>query len=366
MGCRSKSRMKWERTRLPATCLPSAIASPNLLAHVMCRRFADGVPYYRQEKQLARLGLEISRATMCNWTSHLGNSVAPLWEMLLEEAKTRKWLGVDETTFQVLRESGRDNRAMSYVWVIRAGPPGNPIILYKYAPSRAGAIAADLLRGYRGIVQTDGYSGYSFLSGWEGVRHAGCWDHARRHFAEAVRVRGKYRKTSKLTYADQALRKIGKIYSVEREADKKCLTPEARRNLRQTVVKPHLEEFHKWLVDLYAMTPPKGLLGKAISYTLKQWPKLLVYLDCGELKPANILVENAIRPFVIGRKNFLFSGHPDGAQAGMYRYTLVETAKANGWEPFAYLHYLFEQLPKANTIEEQRRLLPTNPPVVGE
>ena len=346
----------------PARLIPKSIAGESLLAHVMTGKFADALPFYRQNKQLARLGIDISRSTMCNWTKKIGDWLGPLWNMLLEEAKLRGYIQIDETTFQVMKEKGRDNRSKSYVWVIRAGPPGKPIILFKYDPSRSGTVAADLLAGYRGIVQTDGYKGYSFLEDWDGVAHAGCWDHVRRKFADAVKVGGKYRKSKKLTYADKALAKIRKLYQIEKRATHEGLDIEARYELRQSETKPHLEKFHKWLQELQPKALETSLLGKAISYTLKQWPKLLVFLDHGYLPVSNQGVENAIRPLVIGRKNFLFSGHPTGAQASMRIYSIVETAKAAGWDPFAYLNFLFHELPKAESAEHLQLLLPTNPP----
>ena len=157
-----------------------------------------------------------------------------------------------------------------------------------------------------------------------------------------------------------ALATIQKLYTIERGARERELTPEQRRAERQAKARPVLEEFRRWLDDKALKTPPKSLLGKAVAYTLGQWPRLIVYLDEGHLTPDNNLVENAIRPFCVGRKNWLFSATPKGASASAALYSLIETAKANGLEPYAYLRHVFAELPRATTVEHVEALLAWN------
>jgi transposase len=192
--------------------------------------------------------------------------------------------------------------------------------------------------------------------------HLGCWAHSRRKFVKVVKVRKKHRskRVNPKSLADEALDYIGKLYQVEKEAQRRELDFVQIYQLRQEKAKPLLEQFKDWLQAKQPLTPPKGLLGQAISYTLTNWQKLVIYLEDGRLRPDNNLVENAIRPFVVGRKNWLFAGSPDGAKASATFFTLIETAKANGLEPYAYLRHVFEKLPLAQTKQDLEDLLPYN------
>lgn len=349
----------------PPRMLPGSMAAPGLLAFAMTAKFVDGLPFYRLEQQTKRHGFTLSRATLSNWARSLGTKLKPLWDRLLTEAKNRPWLQVDETTVQVLGEPGRANTSRSYMWVIRAGPVEKPIILYRYDPSRGSSVAATLLDGYQGIVQTDGYKGYDFLASKEGVRHAGDWDHVRRRFVEAIQAKPKGKKGRKPGHAERIVKTIRSLYRIETEAREEGLDAECTRALRQEHAKPLILELERQLRDLKPKAPEQSLLGKAIVYALGQWPKLTVYLDNGLLPMSTAYVENAIRPFVIGRKAWLFSGSPRGAHASAVLFSLVETAKASGWEPYAYLDWLFRRFPAAETEEDIEALLPTNPPVAS-
>jgi transposase len=246
------------------------------------------------------------------------------------------------------------------MWVFYGGAHGQPAIEYQYHPTRAGRVAADYLAGYEGYVQTDGFSGYDFLDAQPGVVHAGCWAHARRKFVDVTKaVGGMPRSAARKTgSADVAVGFIRKLYAIETQAKAQGLTPEQLRNERQEKAQPILDQFKQWLDHKAQQVPPTSLLGKAVSYTLGQWKRLTVYVEDGLLTPDNNLAENAIRPFVVGRKNWLFSGTPQGAWASATIYSLIETAKANGLEPYRYLRYLFETLPQASTADEHRALLP--------
>jgi transposase len=346
---------------VPPQMLPKCLAGPGLLAEVLINKFADGLPFYRQEKRFARAGLDISRTSMANWSMKVADRCAELIEILQDEAIQSNYIQIDETTFQVMNEEGRKNQTKSYMWVIRGAPPGPRIVLYQYHPTRHAAFVQDLLKDYEGFVQTDGYKGYDFLDFDPKIVHLGCWAHARRKFTDVAKSAKprKGKKTRRKAYAEIALDFIGQLYGLEREADNQGLDVEARLLKRQQEGKPILAAFKDWLDELAPKAMTGSLLGKAIAYTLGQWPRLLPYLDTGFCAPDNNGVENTIRPFVLGRKNWILSGSPKGAKASATMYTLIETAKANGWDPFAYLRFLFNHLPLATTREEKRLLLPT-------
>jgi transposase len=339
---------------MPEQMIPKSIASAGLLAQVLTAKFVDAIPFYRQEKQLERIGVEIPRATMCGWAIKVAERSAPLIELLKDEILGGPLINADETPVQVMNEPGRSNNLKSYMWVFRGGRIDSPGLLYQYHSSRSAEVAASFLRDFKGYIQTDGYQGYDFLDELEGVIHLGCWAHARRKFMEVTKAAGK----GKTGSADVALTYIGKLYTLEKNVRLNKLSPKEIYRERQQKSKPILEEFRDWLFERTNKTPPKGLLGKAINYTLKQWDRLVRYIEDGRLRMDNNLAENAIRPFVVGRKNWLFSGHPVGAAASATLYTLIETAKANGLEPYRYLRFLFEKLPKAKSREDYKALLP--------
>jgi transposase len=341
----------------PKQIIDKGIATAGLLAHILTAKFCDALPFYRQERQFSRLGVDLPRATMCNWAMKAAHACEPLLTMLQDQIRSGPLINVDETTVQVLAEPGRAPTTKSYMWIFRGGPPGNPALMYHYAPSRSGDVAASILKGYKGVVQTDGYAGYDFLESLPNITHIGCWAHARRKFMEADKGSGKGNKTGSV---DMALNFIQKLYSIEREGKKKGYAPEQMRIIRQEKSKPILDDFYRWLSKKSLQVVPKSLLGGAVNYTLKQWPRLIGYLDHGEAAPDNNAAENAIRPFVIGRKNWLFAGTPSGATASASLYSLIETAKANGLEPYKYFRYLFEKLPFAISEDDYKKLLPQN------
>lgn len=341
----------------PKQIIPKSIATAGLLAYILIAKFCDALPFYRQESQFARIGAEISRANMCNWAMKVAIACQPLLSVLHQEIRSGPMINIDETTVQVLQEPDRAASTKSYMWVCRGGTPDRPGLVYHYASSRSAEVAKVLLEGYSGVVQTDGYAGYGFLDHIAGVRHAGCLAHARRKFTDAQKARGK---KSKPGSVDVALAYIRKIYAVESEAKKMQLSGDQLLCLRQEKAKAIFDDFFKWLSKKSLQVVPKSLLGKAINYTLNQWNHLLVYLDHPDVTPDNNMAENAIRPFVIGRKNWLFAGTPDGAKASADIYSLIETAKANNLEPYKYLRYLLEKIPFVECEEDLKLLLPMN------
>lgn len=344
---------------VPATLIPKGIATDGLLAYIATAKFCDALPLYRQQKQFARIGVELSRSTMADWMIAVARACEPLMQALQRKLRSGPTLQIDETSIQVLGEPGRAATTKSYMWVARGGPPGEPVLIYRYAPSRGAPVAAEVLGDYRGFVQTDGYEVYDTACTREGITHVGCWAHARRGFSDAKKAAAK---SSQETGApQQALTFIAKLYRVEserashRDADEFAAT-------RRAIVEPLLERFHTWLLSKSEQVLPGSALGQAVSYTLAQWPKLIRYLESPQLTPDTNACERAIRPFVIGRKNWLFSGSPRGAAASATLYSLIETAKANALEPYWYLRDLFEKLPAARTTADYLALLPTPPP----
>jgi transposase len=278
-----------------------------------------------------------------------------LLQLLHREIRSGPLINIDETTVQVLDEPGRSPTTKSYMWICRGGIPERPGLLYHYDPTRSAKVAKDLLDGYGGIVQSDGYTGYDWLDEKTDIIHAGCWAHARRKFTDARKGQGKKKKAGSV---DVALSYIRRIYEIEYEAVQKELSAAEHVALRREKTVKVLEEFYKWLVKKSAQLTPKSLLGEAVSYTLNQWQKLKKFIDYSVMTPDNNIAENAIRPFVVGRKNWLFAGTVEGARASAAIYSLIETAKANKLEPYKYLRFLFENLPFAEAEEDFKRLLP--------
>ena len=346
----------------PVQLIPKSNSTAGLLAHIAVSKFADAVPLYRQQKIFDRLGIDLSRAVMAKWMVQAAHSCAGLIDLLREEIRSGPLIGIDESPLQVLNEAGRHNTSKSYMWVYRGGQLDHPILLYQYYRTRSGRVALEFLNDYHGYIQSDDFSGYDHLDQNPNIVHLGCWSHSRRKFIKVVKVRKKHRskRENPKSLADEALDYIGKLYQVEKEAQRRELDFVQIYQLRQEKAKPLLDEFKEWLETKQPLTPPKSLLGQAISYTLANWEKLIVYLEDGRLRPDNNLVENAIRPFVVGRKNWLFAGSPDGAKASATFFTLIETAKANGLEPYAYLRYIFGKLPLAQTDQDLKDLLPQN------
>jgi len=339
--------------RMPDQIIPKSIATPGLLAHILTAKFADALPFYRQEKQFSRIGIELCRSTMCNWGMKVADACSLIISMMKDDILANAMIGIDETPLQVLKSP---RKSKSYMWVFRGGPPGKPIVLFEYHPTRSGDAASQFLKNYQGIVQTDGYAGYDFLDAKKDILHVGCWVHARRKFKEVTKVVGNKKGTS--GNAGTALKYISKLYKIERDARQQGWSAEQLYSQRQSLAVPILDEFKKWLDARVEKIPPKSLLGKAVNYTLGQWNRLIQYTNNGIIRPDNNLVENAIRPFVVGRKNWLFSGTPHGAHASAAVYSLIETAKACGLEPYRYLKYLFTNLPEAMSVDDFQSLLP--------
>ena len=339
---------------LPQQPLPKSNASPSLLAMLLTTKYVDGLPLARFEKVLARHNVVVPRQTLARWAIGSSCALQPLHNLIRDVLFDAPFIHMDETMVQVLKEKGKSPTSQSYMWVQTGGPPGSRVVIYDYDPSRCGEVPARLLLGYQGYVMTDGYEGYNKLAKSDGIEHLVCWAHVRRKFVDAVKVQPK----GAHGHADQAVAIIGKLYGIEREH--KDSTDEVRYAVRQEKSNPALDELHDWMEKMLPMVPPKSALGSALSYMRNYWGKLVRYTERGDLPIDNNRCENAIRPFVVGRKAWLFSDTPAGANASAIIYSLVETAKANGVEPYTWLRHVLEHLPAARTADEMDKLLPWN------
>jgi transposase len=342
---------------MPPQPLPKSNASPGLLAMLLATKYVDGLPLARFEKVLARHDVTVPRQTLARWVIGAGAALQPLHNLMRDTLFDAPFLHMDETVVQVLKEKGKSPTSQSYMWVQTGGPPGKQAVIYDYDPSRSGEVPARLLlgyQGYQGYLMTDGYEGYNKLAKTEGIEHLVCWAHVRRKFVEAVKVQPK----GTHSHADQAVAMIGKLYGLEREH--KDSMDQVRYAARQEQGIPVLNELHGWMEKLLPMVPPKSALGTALSYMRNYWTKLVRYTEQGYLPIDNNRCENAIRPFVVGRKAWLFSDTPAGANASAIIYSLVETAKANGVEPYTWLRHVLEHLPAARSVDEMDKLLPWN------
>lgn len=342
---------------LPPQPIPKSVASPGFLAHVAVAKYQDALPLYRQEAILERIGVDLPRATLAYWMIRMGDAIQPLINLLRDRLLAHDLIQIDETTVQVLKEPGKPATSKSYLWAQKGGPPDSPVILFDYDPSRSQQVPLRLLEGFRGYLQTDGYEGYAAVCAMPGIVRVGCFAHARRKFDEAVKAQGKGGK-AKAGKATKGLAYIQKLYRIETLI--KHDSPEARLQVRQQQAKPLLAEIRTWLDQSLATTPPSSAVGKALQYLHNQWDKLIRYCDDGRLNIDNNGIERAIRPFVTGRKNWLFSDTVKGAKASANLYSLIETAKANGLEPYRYLRHVFTQLPAAQSLEDFEALLPEN------
>ena len=342
--------------RMPplASLIPGSIATSGLIAHILTSKFCDALPFYRQEKIFERLGVELSRSNMCKWALRASEACDGLLKLMEAKVISGNVIGIDETTLKVLNEKGSENRQKSFMWLLRGGPPVEPVLLYRHRQDRRSHFLKDILKDYSGAIVTDGYAAYDEIGTSNGIIHAGCWAHARRKFVELSKA------SANPATASFALERIGKLYHIENELREGNFDAASVLKVRRTESHPIISELKKWLDENVELAPPKSLLGKAINYSLNQWNKLTSFLEDGAIPIDNNFTENGIRPYVIGRKNWLFAGNPAGADASATLYSLIETAKANGLEPYWYLRFIFELLPYLENDEGLESLLPWN------
>lgn len=322
--------------------LPGSFASPESIAHLMVQKFVMYSPLYRQEQEWGRQGLKLSRQVMSHWLLRAAEDwLAPIYQELHKELVRREVLHGDETTLQVLKEPGKSAQSKSYMWLYRTGGDAeHPIVLYDYRPDRKAKNAEEFLEGFSGYLHTDGYQGYHKLR--PDIRVVGCWAHARRKFDEAVKSLPQKEQAGCAALEGQAF--CTKLFSIEK--DIQGLPFEEKRKQRQNRTKPVLDALFSWAEEKRKVTPPKSALGKALHYLKEQWPYLVRYLEDGRLEISNNRAERSIKPFVMGRKNWLFANTPAGAQASAVIYSLIETAKETGLDPYKYLLWVLREAPK--------------------
>lgn len=338
--------------KMPAPMYPGSLASPSAMAYLMSQKYCEGLPLYRQEKQLERMGISLSRQTMANWMMYGANTwLIHLYHHLHKKLLQEDIAHADETSLQVLNEPGRAATSKSFMWMYRTGRAVAPIVLYDYQTTRASKHPKAFLQGFSGYLHVDGYAGYHDLPRVELV---GCWAHARRKFDEALKsLPANLQNTEQPCAAKIGLQFCNRLFAIDKKMNKldDC-TPERRYEERLKQSKPVLDDFFVWLKTEKARVAPKKKLGEAITYCLNQWQKLVVFLKDGRLELDNNRGERSIKPFVMGRKAWLFSASPKGAKASAIIYSIVETAKENQLDPLKYLTYIFEQLPLIDLTDE--------------
>ena len=355
--CKKEGRFGLKKAEVPPSLLPHSLATPALAAQVLTQKYEMGVPFHRQEKAWKELSFPLTRTTMANWTMALSKYyLAPLMDHMRQRLLGEAVLHADETTVQVHREKGRKNNADSYMWVYCTSPlaAGPAIRVFEYRPGRRGEYAKEFLKGFHGTLVHDQYKGYNKV---ECVTHAGCWAHLRRKFVEAMVGQA----ASPESTAGQAVLRLKEIFAIESSLQE--LTAEERREKRLDQEKLLVEAFFSWLEKLKSTIVPKSKLGEAVIYALEGKKSYLTYLEDGNVSMTNAAAENAIRPFAVGRQNWLFSDSPKGASASAAFYSMIETCKANGISASKYLTYIFTKMPKEaslNSLETLESYMPWN------
>ena len=334
---------------LPVFPIEKGIAGPGLLAQIMIDKFVDHLPIYRQIERFKREKIKISSSTINGWQESVCNLLEPLYDTLKHRVLSQGYLQVDETPIQVLDKSVKGNVFRGYHWVYYSPLEKNVLFDYREGRSRAGP--SELLRNFKGYLQTDGYVVYDFFSRQKDITMLNCMAHARRGFEKAL----EYDKSR----AEYAMGMFQKLYEVERVAREQNMSAEQRHALRLEKSLPVLNELGKWIAETFKEVLPKSALGKALAYCIPRWDFLMNYLHDGSLEIDNNFAENAIRPIALGRKNYLFAGSSRGAERAAMFYSFFGTCKKNDVNPFEWLKKVLEIIPqhKANKLHE---LLPNN------
>lgn len=337
---------------MPQLFLPKHVASPSLVAHTLINKFQNHLPLYRQEQMWKRLSVDIPRNTMSNWIIKAYEICQPLKEAFVRELLSTGYMQVDETPVQVLQEPGRKNTTKSYIWVYRSMGPDKLLTFYDYQPTRQGQWPELMLSDFEGYLQTDGYKGYDWAKKKENIIQLGCMAHARRPFAELVKLA---KKTGK---SHQAIAYIKKLYAIERQARESNLNHEERHQLRIEKAAPILEGFFAWVEKSLRTAVPQSKLANGLNYINDRTQVLSNYLLDGKLEIDNNGVENKIRPLALGRKNWMFSVSPKGADASSFFFSLINSATVNGLNAFDYLVHIFNNIRQSNSGDDLVALLP--------
>lgn len=339
----------YETTAPPVpSIIPKGIATAELLASVVVEKYGYGMPLYRQEYKFNQMGVDLTRQTMARWVVKSAEECMPVWNILSERLLESFYVSCDETHTQVLKEKGKTAESKSWMWV-RSTPHGkNKIVIFDYDPHRSSDVAKRLLEEFTGYLQVDGFGSYNILE--QQVIRIGCNMHGRRYFEKAKTIGAK----NGQSFAEVALSFYKKLYDHEEKT--RSLPPDERHRLREDIHKPIWDEFKLWVEGNKDKVPPKSKIGEAFSYFLSDYEYLIGYLKDGRLEMDNGFAERAIRKFAIGRNNWMFADTEAGAHASAMFYSLLCTAKVNDVNIFEAIKYLFNEIPKAKTIEDYERL----------
>jgi hypothetical protein len=295
------------------------------------------------ERIFQRNGIDISRTNMANWAIKVAGKCQGLIDLMREKSREGPLINIDETSLQVLKEPNRPPERKSQMWVTVSTKKDEKIVLYNYSQTRKSEVALSLLEGFKGVLQSDDYVGYDQVVREKGLYHVGCLAHVRRKFYDAAKI------TKSGGLANKAIKIIAKIYRVEKrlrkELEESVITEDEFVQLRRRETIPYWKSLNRWLKETIVAVPPQSTLGKALSHAMHEYPKLVRYLKYSYITPDNNVAERAIRPYVIGRKNWIFADTPRGAHASATLYSLIETAKANHMNPQEYLYRVFEKIP---------------------
>ena len=319
---------------LPDELSDKSIAGASVMAQVVADKYADHLPLYRQQQRFSRHGISIASSTLGSWVATAGDYLGILYEHQLAHTKSQGYLQVDETPVPVLESEKKGKTHQGYYWVYYS--PLTRCVLFDYQRGRGRAGPAGMLEGFSGYLQTDGYSVYESFGDRPEIIHLGCWAHARRYFERALE--------SDRQRAGYAMGKIQVLYAIERSAREDKLPAVQRKALRAEQSVGILDELGEWISATGPQTEPTSALGKALYYTARHWDKLNVYVNDGSLEIDNNLVENQIRPTVLGRKNFLFAGSHKAAQRAAMFYTMMGNCKLHGVDPVHWLEYVIRNI----------------------
>ncbi len=340
--------------KAPRRFIPGSIATPSLVAHIITNKFSDALPFYRQTRIFNRIGVDISRQNMSNWCITASRKCEPLIEYMRQYLISGKLINMDETRIQVLKEKDRAAESNSFMWVMAGGQENKKVVLFNYSPTRKQGIPVKLLEGFQGILQTDGYSGYNKVVKDYGLTHIGCLAHGRRKFWELAE------KTKKPGMAHKGVSFFARLYNVHNTLKEMNLPDNEFIKRRRNKSIPIWQEFYKWLNDNKNRVAPDTAISKAINYSINQYKNLVKYLKFADVSPDNNIAENAIRPFCVGRRNWLFNNTPRGAYSSAILYSLVETARINNIAPDKYLNLIFTEITENEDKVDFDSLMPWN------
>lgn len=344
-----------QTAKLPKQPIPKNMASAGLLAAVIDSKFNRHMPLYRQEDMFKRAGLTVTRATLSHWVIQSAALLTPLVKLMEDIIQTHDVAYADETTLQVLKEKNKKATTKSFMWLFIGGPPDKRSFIYQYHPTRTHQVAAEFFQDFKGYLHADCYSAYTALGRTEAITHVACMAHARRYFVEITKQTQK-----KKGLAFQVVNLIGKLYLIEKALKEEQASSKQIQHTRQTKALPILTQIKALLDENALKLLPQSPIGKAVHYMLTHWEALNQYIKDGRLEIDNNRSERSIKPFVIGRKNWMFHDNEIGARAGATLFSLIETCKAHNVDVFSWLKHALNHIHQADTVEKLEQLLPFN------